>query len=104
MGIEFFYNKTFSTRKRTETKVRGKVERNYATPVESIGAVFIPGVARTVRWGKQDFVIQVNLYCSALVDIIEGDRVDIDEKEYDVIYKENTNNQGHHLFIGLVSR
>jgi len=104
MNIELFYNQNFLVKKKVETKEGGKLKREYIDGGVYIGGLFTPGVDRTVRWGKQDFVVSKNLYCSVDVDIELGDRVIIDEKEFDVIFLEDTNNQQHHYFIGLTSR
>jgi len=104
MDIELFYNKDFLVYKRTETKDKGKVVRGYSAGTQYVGAFFRPSTDRTVRWDKQDFVIQEVLYCATSVDISLGDKVTKDNKDFDVVYIQNTNDQNHHYQIGLVSR
>lgn len=104
MGIQRFYNQEFTVKVRTETVTKGKVSRGYSSGIVYKGAVFTPGIIRTVRFDKQDFVIGRNLYCAVSTAINMGDIVSIDSIEYDVVHKQDTNNNNHHLKIGLSSR
>jgi hypothetical protein len=104
MAIEDYMNTPFVLKRRTEQKVDGRTTTSYSQIDSGLCAIFTASEQRTVRFGGQDFVIQKNLYCFASKDIQEGDIVEVDGGEYDVVFKNNTNNLDHHLQIGLVSR
>lgn len=104
MAIEDFYNTDFTIYKLTELKVDGRITTSWTEGATTKGAIFTPSTERTVRFGKKDFVIDKNLYTKPTTDVDLGDYVSIDGGNYDVVFKQNTNNLNHHLSLGLVKR
>lgn len=102
--IDDYFDTEFTVYKKLDDKDAGRKVTNWKmNSTGNFGAFFTPGMTKTVRFGKQDVIIQRNLYCSADLDVEEGDRVSDGYKTYDVVYKSNTANKYNHLFIGLVS-
>ncbi len=102
--IQDHMNTDFYLLTETETQTNGRLVRSFASTGPFLCAIFTPATAKTVRFGKRDFIIAKNLYCALDVTINLGDYVTVDGADYDVIYKQNTNNLDHHLTIGLVGR
>ena len=105
MSIENFMQTDFTVKVRTETKVDGRNKMSYIDDGTIYKcAIFTPGTEKTVRFGKQDFIIGKNLYCRVSVPIKLGDIIIVKGEEYDTVSEVDTNCIEHHRAIGLVSR
>ena len=103
MAIEDYYNTSFVLKSRFESKVNGRNVMSWTEFGIYVCAIFTPSTEKTVRFGKQDFIVSKNLYCDAQNPIKLGDIVDIDGAGFDVVSITNTNNLDHHLAVGLYS-
>ena len=122
--IEDFFIEPFHIYKKTETKVKGVVNRTYSpisneviedppvdppntVPVVFYGGLFTPSQIKTVVAGKQEILVSKNLYCPVSTPLEFGDFIRMVDtgKEYDVIIEpENTAKKDHHLLILLATR
>lgn len=103
--IEDYMNTQFTLYKKTETKVDGRLKTEYvASLISYLCAHFTPSQTKQVRFGKNDYIVAKNMYCSTDVPVVEGDYVKILGKDYDVVGVQNTNSLNHHLTCSLSSR
>ncbi len=104
--IESRYNTDFTIFNRSELKVDGRIVTTFVEDITTTYkcAIFTSTTQRTVSFGKRQFVIEKNLYCSTTTPLALGDYVTVDGNEYDVIFLQNTNNLNHHYTVGLVTR
>lgn len=101
--IEDYFGTDFTIKTRTEVKLNGRNKMEYiVNPSTFKCAIFTPSTHKVVRFGGQDFITSKNLYCDVVTPLVLGDIVTINGEEYDVI--SITNNVGHHLAVGVVSR
>lgn len=100
--IESLYNTPFTTERKTELKVDGRLQ-TVALPliIEGMCAVFTPRTERTVSSGQKKFIIEKTIYCGIL-DITTDDLITINGIQYTAILVEDTNNEEHHLKISAV--
>lgn len=105
MSIQDYMQTDFTISTRSETKVGGRNVMSYTPEGNTYRcAIFTPSISKTVRFGKQDFIISKNLYCNLGTPIKLGDIIIIGGGNYDVISLLDTNNIGHHLALGLIER
>jgi hypothetical protein len=103
--IEKFMNTQFRLYTRSQSQVNGRIQTTYTLNANTfLCAIFSTNTQKTVRFGKQDYIVSRNLYCSTSVPLVLGDYVTINGVEYDVVDIVNTNNLSHHLKVALTSR
>lgn len=105
MSIEDHFNTLFNLYVKSRSKVGGQYVTSYVKDaIDYFGGIFTPSTIRTVRVGKEDYVILKNLYCSVSVPVSMGDYIEIDSGEFEVGNIKNTNNLNHHYQLELISR
>lgn len=102
--IENYYNTNIIRLKRVSSKVDGRDQKMFVPDNTFKGAVFTQTAAKVVALGKQTYNIVKTVYCAPTEEIFAGDYVLVDDGEYFVVSKTNTNNLNHHLVLSLSNR
>lgn len=100
--ISDYYKTDFTISTRSEAKTDGRLVVTY-TPIATVYkcALFQSKSQRTVRFGKQDYIIDYNIYFDPSIAINLGDKVSISGSDYYVVSILDTNNIGHHKKVGI---
>ena len=101
MAIDDYYDQTVVTKRTTTSKsTLGSTVDSWATNLTILGKIRPKSGKDIIYNDKREIVSDYDLYCK-VVDILEKDRVECEDKTYTVIFVKNPMNMSHHLEVSL---